>query len=206
MTEYVGVRAKSRPICFLDLETTSLRSNRRTWEVGIIRREPDGIETTYHTFVAAEDLKLLEADPASLQIGRYYERHPKPDGGVWEGVDVGVGPGVVVQEWRVVEEVVKITRGAVIVGAVPNFDTETLTRMFRRHGVLPAWHYHLIDVETLAVGYLAARGTFLTPPWDSDDLSACLGIRGSIPLVDRHTALGDAQWAMRIYDHITSGH
>jgi hypothetical protein len=71
--------------------------------------------------------------------------------------------------------------------------------------VCPSWHYHLIDVEALAVGYLAGRGSadLFHPsalPWKSDDLSAALGI--TVRDEDRHTALGDAKWARAIYDAV----
>ena len=90
----------------------------------------------------------------------------------------------------------------------------------RANGICPSWHYHLIDVEALAVGYLAGRGWPLDHwgdpggetarmfdprnlPWKSDDLSAALGIR--ITDDDRHTALGDARWARAIYDAVMNG-
>ena len=41
----------------------------------------------------------------------------------------------------------------------------------------------------------------LSLPWKSDDLSAALGV--TVSDEDRHTALGDAKWAMRIYDAVT---
>ena len=69
--------------------------------------------------------------------------------------------------------------------------------------------YHLIDVEALAVGWVCAWDRTdgrpgITPPWRSDDLSTALGVPP--PAKDtRHTALGDAAWALAIYDHITAG-
>jgi hypothetical protein len=86
--------------------------------------------------------------------------------------------------------------------------------MLRRHKLAPAWHYHLVDVEALAVGYLHGRHSDvilpdegyarISPPWKSDDLSRAVGVE---PATDdeRHTALGDARWAMRLYDAITGG-
>lgn len=95
-----------------------------------------------------------------------------------------------------------MTHGAHIVGAVPNFDTEVLEALLRENGLTPAWHYHLIDVENLAVGYLNGRGHgAFRPPWDSDEISTALGL-DPIPDAERHTALGDARWAMRIYDAV----
>jgi hypothetical protein len=98
-----------------------------------------------------------------------------------------------------------------VVGAVPNFDTERLALLLRAHGLEPNWHYHLIDVENLAVGYLHGKkrnGSWsgVAPaqalPWNSDGLSRACGIE---PPGDgqRHTAMGDAQWARALYDRIT---
>jgi hypothetical protein len=181
-------------LCFVDTETTSLRPNRRAWEVAIIRRGPNGGQTEHCWLIKAEDLKLDQADPASLKIGRFYERHPQTDqvrsaSERWDELNIWT-------EWSVAQDVERLTRGAHIVGAVPNFDTEVLAAMLRRNGLCPAWHYHLIDVENLVAGRLG-----IPPPWSSDDLTKALGVE---PPGDdeRHTALGDARWAMRTYDAI----
>ncbi|MGH3304433.1 MAG: hypothetical protein ACRDOK_22680 [Streptosporangiaceae bacterium] len=99
----------------------------------------------------------------------------------------------------------RLTRGAHLAGAVVSFDAEVLGARMRAHGICPSWHYHLIDVEALAVGCLARRGAVVSSfglPWKSDDLSAALGVQVSHE--DRHTALGDARWALRIWDAVMS--
>ena len=102
-----------------------------------------------------------------------------------------------------------MTHGAHLVGAAPNFDAEVLAALLRDNYLTPTWHYHLVDVEALAVGWLCAWDRAdgepgIRPPWRSDDLSTA---RGVPPPDDatRHTALGDAAWALAIYDHITGG-
>ena len=208
-------------ICFVDTETTSLRPDRRAWEIGIIIRDPGREDREWHRFIDAPDLNLGNADPMALKIGRFYERHPEyrpnPD------------LGQCVEEDRALQGVEVVTRGAHIVGAVPNFDTEVLAARMRAHGICPSWHYHLIDVEALAVGWLNGRRfrqneivdgyplenhgqsapglvrwdepvKHSQPPWKSDDLSAALGV--TVSDEDRHTALGDARWAMRVYDAV----
>ncbi len=213
-------------ICFIDTETTSLRPDRRAWEVGLIVRRIAAPDHEIQLFIRAEDLDLGNADLMSLNIGRYYERHPQ-----------GCGNGTIqagarlVSEADALAEVEFLTRGAHLVGAVPNFDADVLGQRMRANGICPSWHYHLICVENLAVGWLNGRrarqneivdgyplendgkeapglvrwnspGPWDVPlPWKSDDLSAALGIKVSDE--DRHTALGDARWAMRIYDAVT---
>jgi hypothetical protein len=199
----------SAPICFIDTETTSLRHDRRAWEIGIIARASDGSETEHHWFVSVRDLDLGNADPFSLKIGRFYERHPGADdmADPWDSC-----------EQNVLGEVERVTRSAHLVGAVVSFDAEVLGARMRENGILPSWHYHLIDIEALAVGYLSGSPAYgasgagskrqetrdlITPPWKSDDLSAVLGI--TVPEDERHTALGDARWARAIYDAVMGG-
>ena len=198
----------SARICFVDCETTSLRPDRRAWDIGIIVRDPGQPDAEHFWFVDAYDLDLGNADPMSLKIGRFYDRHPgyKPGGDRY---------GDTVPEVEVMRDVETLTRGAHLVGAVPNFDAEVLAARMRARGVCPNWHHHLIDIEALTIGYLSGSESFgrsssgavrqkirdlITPPWKSDDLSAALRIKVSDE--DRHTALGDAKWARAVYDAV----
>jgi DNA polymerase III epsilon subunit-like protein len=207
-------------IVFCDTETTSLRPDRRAWEVGLIVRDPGCDDIEHRWFVRAEDLDLGNADVMSLRIGRFYERHPDATPvqkagvpGAWE---------VTHPEAYVMTQVERLTRGAHLVGAVPNFDADVLSARMRANGsvsLCPSWHYHLIDIEALAVGFLhglnkhghssasCIEGYCVDDdelpglPWKSDDLSAALGVKVSEE--DRHTALGDARWARAVYDAVT---
>lgn len=178
------------PLVFLDTETLGLGLDDPIWEVGLIRREPDGAETTHHFLLADPDGQPLEAPPgfpepfaADFQR-RYYDADP-------DLTDH--------DEIKVLLRYLLRDRPHVV-GAVPNFDTE---RIFHQLGV-SGWHYHLIDVENLAVGYLAGKGLPLPPlPWSSDDLSLAVGIDPG--KYTRHTALDDARWARDIHDAITKG-
>lgn len=179
-------------ICFIDTETTSLRPDRRAWEVGLIVREPGRPERELQRFVRAEDLDLGNADGMSLKIGRFYERHPQM---------IGLGSRVP-SEADLLTEVEKLTRGAHLVGAVVNFDADVLGARMRANGICPSWHYHLQDFETLIVGYLRGGGEPApSPPWKSDELSRLIGVEPPGD-DDRHTALGDARWAARVWDAV----
>ena len=62
----------------------------------------------------------------------------------------------------------------------------------------------LIELENLAIGYLAGRGEPLPPlPWNSDDLSRAIGINPDD--YRRHEAMADVEWARDIYDRVTNG-
>jgi DNA polymerase III epsilon subunit-like protein len=199
-------------IVFIDTETTSLRPDRRAWEIGLIVREPGKTDTEHQWFIDVRDLDLGNADVMSLRIGRFYERHPQI---VAEHLN---GDGKVLREDAAMRQVEKLTRGAHLVGAVVSFDADVLGQRMRANGICPSWHYHLVDVEALAAGWLQRHAAVLenreatideatylrvlaSPPWKSDDLSAALGIKVSDE--DRHTALGDAKWARSIYDEVT---
>jgi len=196
-------------LCFLDTETTSLRPDRRAWEVGLIVRDPGGEDREFHWFVGTEDLDLGNADPMSLKVGQFYERHPDY---------AGVITSDRVTEAYVLCRLEKWTRGAHLVGAVVSFDAELIAARMRAHWMCPSWHYHLVDVEALAAGWLhrdaavkenrqsaleeASRQRDLAvPPWNSDELTAALGVK--VPEGERHTALGDARWARAVYDAVT---
>jgi DNA polymerase III epsilon subunit-like protein len=177
-------------IVFIDTETTSLRPDRRAWEIGLIVRRAGvaQVDHEYSWLIAAEDLDLGNADYNSLKIGKFYDRHPYAVGAATMGQTV-------VSEYEALNSVESLTRGTILVGAVPNFDADVLGARMRAHDILPSWHYHLVDVETLAAGALG-----LAPPWDFDAILARCGL--AYVESDRHTALGDARMARSVYDYI----
>lgn len=177
-------------IVFIDTETTSLRHDRRAWEVALIVRDPELGKDEEHTWlVDAKDLDLGNADLMSLKIGKFYERHPDGRGSRIPGRDE------IYPERAMLHLVERLTRGATLVGAVPNFDAEVLGNRMREHGICPSWHYHLIDVETLAAGALR-----LPPPWNFDKVLAAYGLE--YDEADRHTALGDTRMVRDLYDAV----
>lgn len=196
----------SAPLVFIDTETTSLRADRRAWEIGLIIRRPGHPDHAQSWFISAADLDLGGADLMSLKVGRFHDRHP-------EYVrNPALEPRRPFGEEETLQKVEELTRGAHLVGAVVSFDAEVLAERMRWHGICPSWHYHLIDIEAMAVGYLhreRARdgsgremdGSLTALPWNSNDLSRAVGVDPDG--FDRHTALGDAKWARAIYDAIT---
>ena len=180
------------PLVFLDTETTGLALTDDIWEFAGIRREPDGSDETLHLFIEHDEKKCAHLPPAFL--ADHLRRFPGHK-----------------QETPLARAAIEIARFLAkresgkphIVGCVPNFDTERIAIMLVNRGCAPEWHHHLIDAENLAVGYLAGgarTGLVSLPdlPWSSDDLSRAVGIEP--PTTERHTAMGDAFWAMRVYD------
>lgn len=205
------------PLAFLDTETTGLDPDRHEiWEVGLIMRRDD-VDTEY---VWQLPVDLGRADPIALNIGHFHDRRwPEPialenrrqaQSGIWS--EGGLSRVRLATEHleRWASDFVDLTRGAHLVGNVVSFDEERLRRMLRRMGQCPMWHYHLVDVENLAVGWLAASKDpadppaptqdKCQPPWNSEELSLAVGVDPAD--YDRHTALGDARWARDVYDAV----
>lgn len=190
------------PIVFCDTETTGLDpDNHEIWEVGLIAA--DGTE--HHWFLP---VNLGRADPYALKIGRFHERHPQ---GHYTDTQPGDSDYNVYDLGCFAREFSKLTAGQHLVGAVISFDERRLRRLLQANGACPDWHYHLVDVEALAAGWLAGAtlngyvmlsGPMVSPepPWKSSDLTAALGI--TVDESEKHTALGDARWAKAIYDRV----
>jgi len=196
------------PIVYLDTETTSLGPKREPWEIAMIRR--DGEERKEISFFV-EDVNLSKADPMSLKFSRFYERHPSFGGSkatwITKALRFDDEPPYYTDRYAAAQIVHEWTRDALIVGNVVNFDTEMLERVLRDEHLVPAWRYHLRDIEGIAAGWLTAKTGnphWLDNDWDSDELSRMCGVEPPSD-EDRHTALGDALWAERWYNAIMRG-
>jgi DNA polymerase III epsilon subunit-like protein len=177
---------EDRTLVIVDVETTSLhRDLRRAWEVAAIVRAPfAGPDVEFCWQIDRADLDLANADPMSLEIGRFAERHGT--GTTWPEADIAVVLHGITSD------------RAVLVGAIPSFDEETLHRMLVRHGHVPGWHHRICDVEQMAravLGWPAAKGSL-------GDLAAALGI--AVDPGQRHSALYDARLARDVYDLVRS--
>ena len=181
-------------IVFLDTETTGLDpDSEQVFEIAVVRE--DGSYKTWR--LEPDPPTVADMHPKAAEVNRYHERTAFPNwkwdakyedtDDVWEGV---------------LSEVFAELDGAHIVGAVPDFDTRFLKALFDRWQMTPPkWHYHLIDIESMIVGYFASTGVEFPLPGDSEALSLALGIHPR----ERHTALGDAEWVMRMYEEMTGG-
>lgn len=191
------------PLVFVDTETDGLHHGRRVWEIAMIRRDDTG-ERERSFFVG---LDLRNSDAAALNIGRFWDRHPAGRKISGKGTSPQPGPPPLCKH-DAAREVMTWTFGATLVGVGVHFDAETLAGLLRAEGYLPAWHYALVDVKAMAAGWLNGRHSDprirLTPPWKSEELSLMIGVNPPDDR-ERHTALGDARWAQRMYDRLTGG-
>ena len=201
----------ARRIVIADTETVTLdASTGLIWEIGLLDRTPKGdVEYLWHLRP-----DLTDADPGSVRFSDYYNRCAVADRDpgtamVIEHPKLAKGKRQVTQSRKVAFEVAKLIAGAVLVGAVPDFDSRMFTAWLRSHKECNAAHYHLQDVETLVWGYLlglraAGLDVDMPPlPLKSDALSLALGIDPA--LFKRHKALGDCYWVRAQLDKVLGG-
>lgn len=179
-------------IVYLDTETTGLDPDRHEiWEVAAIEvhldKEEDFIsDPEEHVWQLPVDIS--KADLIALGIGKFHERRKLPS--------------FLTPTYEFAREFMELTWGATVVGAIPSFDTDRLDKLLRRRGYIGGWHYHLIDVEALAIGYLQGLPiSYSTPkielPVKSDWLMEQLGIE--VDPETKHTALGDARVCREVF-------
>lgn len=108
------------------------------------------------------------------------------------------------QPWQSAQRFAELVSGRHLVGAVPSFDEERLRGEHRAWceawGTRMPWHYHLIDVEALAIGNVSDRFEF-DLPWDSADLSLTVGVDPD-DFTPKHSALTDARWAKAMFEAV----
>lgn len=182
-------------LVFMDTETTGLSLDDDIWEFAAIRREADGTESETHLFLRHDTRKCAQL-PERFRLD-HEKRFPASHTSEWH--PAALAP------WEAALLIAQLFEDRPhVVGAVPNFDTERVAKLLAAHDQPAAWHYHLIDAENLVVGYLAGQGKPVLPPWNSDDLNAALGL-DPVAEDERHAAMGDARWAMRMYDAVMGG-
>lgn len=182
--------ANTGPLVFTDIETTGLRKGvDQVWEFAAIRVDPEeGTIRTWEFFV--EHNQYLAEDLPEAFRKDHDERYD---------------PNVAYPRGLAAHTIVNIFAGADrmkrahMVGCNPAFDAAMLWPLLSWYGPLAEapWHYHLIDVEAMTVGYAIAKGLIVDYPWNSNELSNLVGV---VPPLRKHEAMEDAVWAQRWYN------
>lgn len=170
-------------IAILDTETLGLDPLAPVWDFACVRCSPDGDAVSVEGFQIlhqpGEYLAQMAADgPMGAQLAADYEKRYDPRTAL-------LGPAAA-------KRIAAITDGAIIAGSNPWFDMTRLDMLLRRNAYLPKWHYHPLDIPTLAHGFSCGRGVPIEQPWKSDKLSLAVGIDPAE--YKRHTAMGDVFW------------
>lgn len=199
-------------LCFVDTETTSLSAaDGEIWEFAGIRRNHETGQERRLEFQIECDLGT--ADPMSLKIGRYRERFGLK--GKWSPYDVllddmplssayDLNPkGKVVDKFDAAILIERFTRDTTMIGNVISFDSERMERLLRAYNECPGWYYHVIDLEPYAAGFLKGKGIKnFTLPYKSSEITEALGVEMPKEGEGLHTAMGDAEWVMHMWDAI----
>jgi DNA polymerase III epsilon subunit-like protein len=179
-------------IIIIDTETTGLDLIRDDiWEFAAIRRRPNGEEFKLHLFIDHnyDKIKTLPEDFQDAYRERYDENES-------------------VNRHEAAIALSRFLSGGRphLVGMNPAFDAYRLELFMKNQldwGYQPGWHYHLIDLENVMIGYARAlhlKGSERPFPWKSDELSRMIGVDPD--QFGRHTAVGDVEWAKAVYDKI----
>lgn len=141
-------------LAFLDTETTGLDPVRHPiWEIAVVTDDggPDTPAYVESWQVRLPDPVIAQADPEALRINHFHERYDPTN-----ALDLP----------DTVERLYAMLHGRHVVGAVPSFDMQRIGMMFDmvasafpffKDGDNYVWNYHLIDVESMALGWLAAH-------------------------------------------------
>ena len=178
---------------FLDTETLGLHRSAPIWEFAAIRIADDGTEVAREHFQILHNPNLCGIHwPSTLPeefFADYVDRYD---------------PSTALEPGEASRRIAAIVDGrATIAGSNPAFDMERITDLLDEHGIEPGWHYHPLDVPTIALGWIAALDGAPSRPWKSDELSRLAGIDPA--LYTRHTAMGDCVWSLDLYAAVTGG-
>lgn len=183
-------------VTFVDIETLNLArpllgGEAGVWEAAVIRCDIDPDQRTLNVvdnwwgFLNLSDYQVQHADPSSLRVNRFYERHPayrsRPttavitldDGaftiypqntnGISSLNDIP-GDQVTWSPQRAAQAIARVCAGSTLIAANPSFDEERLTDLLHNAGQALAVDYHLGCVRQLAAGWLAGRASVAGHP------------------------------------------
>jgi hypothetical protein len=182
-------------VAFIDTETTGLDPERHAvWEIAVI---VNGEEHCWQQFLTRKQRQGAD---------QWVRENTRFDSDYESSTALALTDSL--------ERLGELTRGRHLVGACPWFDSERLHRAWLNafgafSRALP-WHYHLIDIENLVVGYM--RGQYSDQPdtegptkwdlpWTSDDLSRFVGVDPA-DYEPKHSALTDARWAEAVFEAV----
>jgi len=174
------IRASGTRFVFVDTEATGLDLDRcDLTEISWIVRFEDGREVERQYF---PEHTLDGADDEALTLTHYHER-------------IAPQPRTPMKQW--LTQFLEDAKGAVLVGAVPDFDARQLAKACKRLGVEATWDHHLLDVETLAMPLISPKPEIPRSLAKTCDALGVAHDRGQA-----HGALYDAQQTKAVFDRV----
>lgn len=184
-------------IVFVDIETLSLRrpalgQDPGIWEVAVIACDLNTdtrtvtVEDNWWGYLHVYGQEVAEADPGSLRVNRFYQRHPQyrhpgrvirldnvslaDDHGrgdayhlIPEHADPPPGPDDMVwHQDTAAARIARLCAGRTMIGANPSFDEERLAWLCAKYGHQLVVDYHLSCVRQLTAGWLAGLSDALS--------------------------------------------
>jgi DNA polymerase-3 subunit epsilon len=172
-----GVYNEPQAICFLDTETTGLDpSLAEVIEVAVIRCDPDGSQTRFHTLIKPQ--RIEHAHSQALELNGYAANPSR-----WDDAPTMAQVG---------DNIADVIKNSVICGHNVGFDEAMILANFERAGVRRRIPYHKVDTVTLAWEHLVPLGL---EGLGMDCIREFLGWSKE----GAHTAMKDAEDAKRLY-------
>ena len=115
---------------FVDTECTGLRPDDEIWEFAGLRRYADRSSSWLHMLIEHDEMRAATGLPEPFQ-SQYLARRGSPE-----------------ERWprkRAALAIAEFLGDAVMVGAVPTFDSLHLTALLHRYGILAPNLYHVVD-------------------------------------------------------------
>lgn len=182
-------------VAFIDTETTGLHPNLNPiWEIAIIA---DDVEHLWQ--VRLPDFAYNYISEWVLENTRFKDDYREDSALSLEDT---------------ADKLEELLKGRHLVGACPWFDSQRLHNIWMycrpEDQFNHPWHYHLIDIECLTIGYfkgvyddgcemLLLGGPDLHLPMKHDDLMKELGVPENLA---KHTAMGDARTVKVAFEKI----
>lgn len=182
-------------LLFLDIETLGIPLGAPIWEFAAVRTDRQGT-------VKEREQMFVRHDTDAGYLDQWFRQLPR------EFVDnylARYNHTEAAPQHIAAARIAYITRGPCkVAGSNATFDMDHLELLLVSQGFTPAWHYHPLDIPSMALGWIAANGQLgEQDDWRSNPLSRALGIEPDI--YGRHSADGDVQWCLDQYRRMVHG-
>jgi len=200
-------------LAFVDVETVALADGHPAlWECAIILRDEGQADTEYLWQLRPA---LDHAEAGALRVGAYYRRSliaDRPTGSAMTLAHPRLAKGKrqALPVARVAYEMAVLLDDALLVGANPWFDAGHIDVFLREHGQALAADYHMRDIGSVVVGFIAGRchgapaGSEPLRPADGSrkltDMARAVGLDPG--QYKTHTALGDCRLTRDIWNAV----